>query len=78
MSEFKKYPSEYKDLDCLKTALAAHGCTEIETYTTPTALKGYWGRNTKVDVRAVTAQGKEFGFIKSTEGPYDAMNEEDG
>ena len=78
MSEFKKYPSQYKDIDCLKTALAEHGCREIEVYTTPTALKGYWGRNTKVDVRAVNAHGKEFGFVKSAEGTYDAMIEEDG
>ncbi len=52
MSEFKKYPSEYKDLDCLKAALVEHGCDEIEVHSTPTALKSYWGRNTKVDVSA--------------------------
>lgn len=77
MSEFKKYPSEYKDLDCLKAALVEHGCDEIEVHATPTALKSYWGRNTKVDVSA-RHNHKVFGFIKSAEGTYDAMIEEDG
>ncbi len=77
MSEFKKYPSEYKDLECLKAALVEHGCDEIEVHATPTALKSYWGRNTKVDVSARNGS-KVFGFIKSDTGTYDAMIEEDG
>lgn len=83
MSEFKKYPSEYKDLDCLKAALVEHGCDEIEVHATPTALnaragtKSYWGANTKVDVSA-RHNHKVFGFVKSETGTYDAMIEEDG
>lgn len=78
MSEFKKYPSEYKDLECLKAALVEHGCTDIQVHTTPTALDSYWGRNTKVDVQAKN-KGKAFGFVhNSVTGAYDAMIEEDG
>lgn len=76
MSEFKKYQTQYRDLECLKAALIETGCDQIKEHKTPQPLESYFGRNTKVDVQA-KRNHHVFGFVKNSDGMYDAVVEED-
>jgi hypothetical protein len=85
MSEFKKYPTEYKDKECLKAALAEQGYTVIEDHEQGQQLYDYHGRATtytdasgdkaNIIVRRTYVGGaaNDLGFQKQADGTYTAI-----
>jgi hypothetical protein len=85
MSEFKKYPTEYKDKECLKAALAAQGYTEIEDHEQGQQLFDYHGRATtyldktgdKANIivrrKHVGGAANDLGFKREADGTYTAI-----
>lgn len=85
MSEFKKYPTEYKDKECLKAALAEQGYTEVEDHEQPQTLYDYHGRATtyldktgdKANIivrrKHVGGAANDLGFKKEADGTYTAI-----
>ena len=85
MSEFKKYPTEYKDKDCLKAALAEQGYTEVEEHEQAQPLYDYHGRQTtyldktgdKANIivrrKYVGGAANDLGFKKEADGTYTAI-----
>lgn len=85
MSEFKKYPTEYKDKECLKAALAEQGYTEVEDYEEAQPLYDYHGRQTtyldktgdKANIivrrKYVGGAANDLGFQKQADGTYTAI-----
>lgn len=85
MSEFKKYPTEYKDKECLKAALAEQGYTQIEEHEQGQQLFDYHGRATtyldktgdKANIivrrKYVGGAANDLGFKKEADGTYSAV-----
>ncbi len=85
MSEFKKYPTEYKDKECLKAALAEQGYTVVEDHEQGQQLFDYHGRATtyldstgdKANIivrrKYVGGAANDLGFKKEADGSYTAI-----
>lgn len=85
MSEFKKYPTEYKDKECLKAALAEQGYTVVEDHETEQPLYDYHGRQTtyldktgdKANIivrrKYVGGAANDLGFQRQADGTYTAI-----
>src|SRR6266702_2651604 len=86
MSEYKKYPTEYKDKECLKAALAEQGYTTVEDHDVAQPLVDYHGRQTHytdangdtgniiVRRKYVGGAANDLGFKKDEKtGTYTAM-----
>ncbi len=85
MSEFKKYPTEYRDKECLKAALIEQGYTTIEDHEEAEALVDYHGRQTtyldktgdKANIivrrKYVGGAANDLGFKREADGTYSAV-----
>ena len=85
MSEFKKYPTDYKDKECLKAALAEQGYTTVEDHEVAVPLYDYHGRQTtyldktgdkaNIIVRRnyVGGAANDLGFKREADGTYSAI-----
>ena len=85
MSRFATYPTQFKDKECLKAALADEGYTIVEDHETAQQLFDWHGRATtyldktgdkaNIIVRRqyVGGAANDLGFKKNADGKYEAI-----